>query len=97
MGKFGIFFLLIVSPALAQTPVAQTADDLREAYAFCTKRYVERDKNRRYDATGKEVAKWQAGFESCDKIVSSWESSQHKWEDTTKHKSMIDAIAGKLQ
>lgn len=87
MWKYSIVALFLVSPALAQS----TTDDLREAYTFCTKRYIE------HDAERKKIARWQSGFENCDKIVSSWEASQRKWNDVTQHKSKIDAIAGAIK
>lgn len=73
--------MLTISVAHAQT----TTEDLQNAYNLCTKRYINRDKS--------IDAKWQKGYESCDKIILKYEDKQKKWNDTNKHKLNIDTIA----
>jgi hypothetical protein len=83
-------FLLLIGlmvPVLAFAQQQSSQETLLEAYSLCTKRYIEHDVER------KKTAKWQSGFENCDKIVSSWEATQHKLDDPAQHKSKIDAIA----
>jgi hypothetical protein len=79
-----ILLLLLLWPALAH---ADDEEDLRNANAWCTKRYLDRA----------HPGKFQPGFEACEKIVNAWQARQMQWNDISQHKAKIDGIAAGLK
>jgi hypothetical protein len=73
-----------------QQPAAASAEYLQTAYSLCTKRYIEHDPEK------KKTAKWQTGFENCDKIVAAHDKPG-PGDDRNQHKSKIDAIAASIK
>lgn len=88
--------VLLSGAATAQQPTAPSAEDLQNAYAWCTHRYFDH-------ADGGDSLKWQPGrrwqpgFENCQKIIDAIEAKKIEWNDVAGHKNKIDAIAAGIK